>query len=229
VLGNVTDGPTAATAHFEDGEVQSVSLAPHGTAIIRQPRPDQSRTKSVAIDVDGPAGSIVPTGLIEAANHDSNSVIRFYDTKHTKQGNLYANGLSLRDVTPHMVLHNTSDNQVTGTAKFIPQAGLSSSPITLPAVTLEPHQTVEVNLRTLMNAVDTRRDLNLVSVTVETESRAGSLIGQIYTAEQRNGFIYDTPLRDSGPVRNMTGAYPWKIDGQYSTLDRSIFLTAGSP
>jgi hypothetical protein len=35
---------------------------------------------------------------------------------------------------------------------------------------------------------------------------------------KQTGLSYDVSLRDSGPVRSMTGAYPWKIARGYSTI-----------
>jgi hypothetical protein len=224
VLGNVTGDSTSALVQFGSGQTQTVSLAPHATMVIRKPQASQKgeTSESVTITITGPAGSIIPTGLIEAANHNSNSVIRFYDTKSAKQANLYGNGLELKNAIPRMVLNNTSSNPIVATPKFIPTTGITANPILLPPVNLEPNETLEVNLAPLMDAVKKRKDLDVVSVEVNNNGDSGSLIGALYTMEKGSDFSYDIPLRDSGPVRTMTGSYPWKVDDDYSTV---VYIT----
>ena len=223
-LGNITDGETSAVVRFANGDGENITLAPHATQLIRRPRSNQSgpNAESVLITTTGAAGSIVPTGLIEAANHNSNSVIRFYDPSLAKQPNLYANGLELKNATTHLILNNTSPTAVVAIPKFIPKAGLSANPVSLSPVSLEPFQTVEVDLDTLIAAVNNRKDLETVSVEVDNNGVAGSLIGALYTIEKGTNLSSEIPLRDSGPARTMTGAYPWRNDEDYSTI---VYLT----
>jgi len=223
-LGDVTDAFTSAIVQFGNGEIQSLSLPPHATTTIRHSQANQTNktSESVSITIAGQAGSIIPTGIIEAANHNSNSVIRFYDTKRTKQSNLYANGLTLKNSTPHLILSNTSPVSLSAVPKFIPTEGIAANPISLPPVDLEPYQSIEVNLNSLMNKVKNRKDLDVVSVQVDTNAAPGSLIGAIYTTEKGTNFSYEIPLRDSGSVRTMTGSYPWKADEGFST---TVYIT----
>lgn len=69
-----------------------------------------------------------------------------------------------------------------------------------------------------MQAARGRSDLDVVSVEITNWAAAGSVIGSLYATDNRTGLDYDVPLRDSGPIRSMTGAYPWKIDGDYRSL-----------
>ena len=62
----------------------------------------------------------------------------------------------------------------------------------------------------------------MVSVQVINSGDPGSLIGSLYGIHDRTGVSYDTPLRDSGPVRSMTGSYPWKITKDYTTV---VYIT----
>lgn len=222
-LGNVTDGYTSATITFGNGENQNVTLAPHATTIIRHSQTSAIKSsESALIEITGPAGSIVPTGLLETENHNSNSVIRFYDTKFAKQPNLYGNGISLKNATPHMVLYNTSSGPLTAVPKFIPEAGTASNPVQLAPLNLGPNESVEVDLGLLSDQIRARRDLDTASAVVDSTGGPGDLIGSFYTSERGTGFSYDVPLRDSGPVRTMTGSYPWKSDDEYSTI---VYIT----
>jgi hypothetical protein len=89
-------------------------------------------------------------------------------------------------------------------------------------VSLGPNQTAEVDLGQLSANAKKRTDLNVVTVEVTNSGGAGSLIGSLYGINNETGMNYETPLRDSGPVRTMTGAYPWKVSDDYSTI---VYIT----
>jgi len=222
-LGNITDTATGAIMRFGDGQEQTVSLAPHATQIIRRAPVSQAGGESVTISITGAAGSVIPTGVIASADGTFNSVVRFYETKMAKQPHLFGTGLRLAGTTPRMALKNTSSAPITATPKFIPLGGVDAGePVTLPALALAPQQTAEVDLNPLMGAAKRRRDLSTVSVQVTNNGAPGSLIGALYSSDKTAGVNYDVPLRDSGPVRNMTGVYPWKISDDYTTI---VYIT----
>jgi hypothetical protein len=216
-LGNVTGEPTGAKVTFGNGEVQSIQLAPNGTQIIR--RQNSKDVESVRIDITGMPGSIIPTGVITTKGGSFNSVIRFYDTKNTRQPHLFANGLRLAEVTPHLVLKNTSTEPVTAQANAISLAGAANvQPITLPAVQLTAGETRELDLSSMTN----KAGFEVASLKVSSSGPPGSLIGSIHSIGDRSGLSYDTPLRDTGAVRAMTGSYPWKVTNDFNTL---IYIT----
>ncbi|HEY2960833.1 MAG TPA: hypothetical protein VGJ37_00330 [Pyrinomonadaceae bacterium] len=65
-LGNVTGEATSVNVRFGDQPAQVVSLAPHGTQIVRQEGRSSDRPASVRLEVIGAAGSVVPTGIISS-------------------------------------------------------------------------------------------------------------------------------------------------------------------
>jgi hypothetical protein len=175
------------------------------------------------LNITGAAGSVIPTGLIASADGTFNSVIRFYETKMAKQPHLFGNGLRLAGTIPRMALKNTSSAPIIATPKFIPLGGVDAGePVTLPALALAPQQTAEVDLGPLMDAAHRRDDLDTVSVKVTNNGAPGSLIGALYSSDKTTGVNYDVPLRDSGPVRNMSGVYPWKTSDDFTTI---IYIT----
>lgn len=220
-LGNITDAPTGAVLNFGDGDVQTINLAPHATEVIRRKRKGADGPESVTVNVQGMPGSVIPTGVIASGAASFNSVVRFYDTKKAKQPRLFGNGFRLTGVAPHMVLKNTSSFHVTAQPKFIRQAGMTADPFVLPEITLGPHEAAEVDLGPLVRAVKSSHDLDVTSVQVSNSGEPGSLIGSLYGIDE-TGTAYDTPLRDSGPVRSMTGAYPWKVTKDFTTI---VYIT----
>lgn len=222
-LGNVTDVATSAVLQFGSDQPQKITLAPHATETVRHEGSQRAGTESITINVTGAPGSIIPSGVITSENGSFNSVIRFYNPKLAKQPKLFANGFRVKNVTPHMVLRNTTSERIAAQPKFITLAGIAEGdPVVLPEIILGPNETTEVDLTPLSEAARNRTDLNVVSIEVANSGAPGSLIGSLYGINSKTGVTYDIPLRDSGPVRTMTGSYPWKTSKDYTTI---VYIT----
>jgi hypothetical protein len=118
-----------------------------------------------------------------------------------------------------MILKNTSSVPIAAQPKFLPVAANGpAQAVVLSEVILAPNETTEVDLKPLFAAAEGRSDLDVVSVDVNNSGSPGSLIGSLYGTDNKIGTSYDTPLRDSGPPRTMTGSYPWQIAKDFSTV-----------
>ena len=189
-LGNITDTATSASVNFGSGHTRVVNLQPHATELVREEQ-RSGGAQSVTINVNGAAGSIVPTGLVSAKDGSFNSVIRFYAPRAVKQPNLYGNGFRVKGVAPHMVLKNTTSNSLAVVPKFTPLIGTDD--FTLTQVVLAANETREVDLAGLVRASKYRADLDTVSVEVTNAAAPGSIIGSLYSSDDQTGTDYDTP------------------------------------
>src|SRR5215470_14292813 len=79
-----------------------------------------------------------------------------------------------------------------------------------------------IKRRSASKAARNRSDLGVATVEVSNSGAPGSLIGALYSSDNATGVNYDVPLRDSGPVRTMTGSYPWKTDDDFTTI---VYIT----
>jgi hypothetical protein len=225
-LGNSSDTSIQTHLEYSNGQSQTVDIAPHATEYLRvrppvpgTDRPTRDGTgESVRMTTVGPSGSLKATGLILASGSRLVSSIRFCDTKGVAQQHLFATNMRLGDYQPRILLKNTSAAGIVTRPRFFPSAGDSGNPVELSAVTLLPEEIVELDLSALMSAADRRTDLKTVSVQILNSGAPGSLIGAIFGVEQGTGATYDLPLRDSGTTRANTGAYPWRIDGDFNTI-----------
>lgn len=216
LLGNATD--TSITAHllYSNGESQDVTIGPLVTELVRRSSAKR-KTESVRIETSGPIGSLRATGFVTSSKRHFNSGIRFYDPDTIRQPHLFATNLRLKNANPRLVLKNIGDLPVSAKPIFVPISGELGSTLESPAVSIEPHQAVEVDLQRLQKKA-AKRNLDMVSVKVVNESGANNLIGSLYSTDPQISITSDVPLRDSGPVRNSTGSYPWRVDGDYSAL-----------
>lgn len=216
-LGNSSGTAIHTTAQFSKGDSEEIDIPPFATKFIRRHAQDRE-TESVKLTNVGPDGSLRVAGFVTAQEQNFTSSIRFYDTKRTVQSNLYATNLRLATANARMVLKNTSDAAITVRPRFFSSAGEQGNPLELPQMTLQPRQIVDVDLNDLREAASTRTDLASVSAQVLNNGAPGSLIGALYSTDRSSQLAYDVPLRDSGKMRNSTGSYPWRVDGDYTTI-----------
>jgi hypothetical protein len=217
-LGNSSATPLRTTAQFADGETQEVDIAPFATRYLRRAAGEGDAPDAVRLTTVGPPGSLRAVGVVASAGLGFANSIRFYDTRGAVQEHLFATNLRLKNAVPHMVLRNTTDAPVTAQPRFRPADGEAGGVVELPALTLAPHQAIEVDLAPLMLAAGGRTDLDSVSVQVANTGAPGSLIGALSVLRADAAGAYDVPLRDSGRNRNLTGSYPWRIDKDYTTV-----------
>jgi hypothetical protein len=155
------------------------------------------------------------------------SGIRFYDPAMAQQPNLYASNLPVADAHPTMVLKNTGATALIAMARFLPADGDSTAAIELPGVALDAGAAAVVDLAPLVRIAAGRPELARVSVAVESTGGPGSLIGGLSAIRHSGQVVSDIPLRDSGPVRQSTGTYPWRLDGDYDTVVSITNVTGG--
>jgi len=225
-LGNSSDTSIHTTLQFSDGDYREVEIAPFATEFVRyrgdkkqrKNSPSGGSSESVKLQTVGPAGSLRPAGFIISGKQNFTSSIRFYDPRGAKQQHLFATNLRLKGTTSRLVLKNTSDATVSASPKFFPASGERGQPIELPTIDLDPQETAEVDLQPLTAALANRPDIDSASVEVVNSGAPGTLIGSLYNTNKATQLTSDVPLRDSGRARNSTGSYPWRVDGDYTTV-----------
>ncbi len=198
LLGNATDTSIIAHLLYLNGESQDVTIGPFATEIVQRSS-SKKKAESVRIETSGPIGSLRATGFVTSGKKQFNSSIRFYDPDTIRQPHLFATNLRLKDASPRLVLKNIGDSPLSAKPIFVPPNGESSSAFESPAVSIEPHQVVEVDLQRLQKKA-AKRGLDMVSVKVVNESSANNLIGSLYSTDPQTSITSDVPLRDSGPV-----------------------------
>jgi hypothetical protein len=166
----------------------------------------------------GAVGNLITAGAVTAMDGGFTSSIRFYDTQNVAQPNLYATNFRLKHVKPRMLLRNTGSEIIAAIPRFIPVPGDPNSFIDLPSISLRPNEIADVDLEPLKGAVYGRSDFDYVSVQMLNNGSPGSLIGALNGQDETRGMTYDVPLRDMGGIRNSTGAYPWRLDHDLSTV-----------
>jgi len=227
-IGNAGTAQVKAMLQFSDGDNREVVVPPLGTELIRRRSEPPNRRSADAVKVtsaDG-AGNLIVAGAVTSNDGKFTSSIRFYDTENVAQQNLYATNVRLHRVNGQLVLYNSGTTDISAIPRFRPVTGDPNDFIDFASVNLRPNEIQTIDLTSLSRGTQGRKDFDRVSIEVINSGTKGSLIGALNGVDEKNGLTYDVPLRDSGGPRNSTGAYPWRLDGDVSTI---VSITNASP
>jgi len=220
-LGNLDSTPAKATVTFSDGEIREVEIRGFGTEFIRRNTAGASgksagQPEAVQITADG--GNVIPAGAVSSHDGSFTSSIRFYDTVNVVQPNLYSTRFRLKGVKPRILLRNTSLETITLTPRAVPVPGDPANFIDLPSLTLAAGEIADVDLQPLKAVAEGKPEYDQVAIQIINSGKAGSLVGALNGSDEITGMTYDVPLRDFGAIRTSTGAYPWRLDHDVSTI-----------
>ena len=207
-----------AKLQFSNGDYQEIEVPPFGTELVRRHRGQtgSNEAEGVTINAANGSGDLIPTGAVTANGFTSS--IRFYDTKSVVQQNLYATNFRLHHVQSKLVLRNTGTQSLLATPRLRPAQGNENDFIDLGGTSLAPGEIKSVALDSICAGTQGRSDFDKVSIEVMNSGDKGSLIAALNGVDESTGLTYDVPLRDIGNLRNSTGAYPWRLDRDVSTI-----------
>lgn len=219
-IGNLGTHAVKAKVEFSNGDYEEVEVPSFGTEFVRrrENKHDSDEAEAVRITALDGSGDLIPAGAVTGKKQGFSSSIRFYDTKNVAQQNLYATNYRLHHVSSKIVMRNTGTESLIATPRLRPAQGDPNDFIDVGGISLGPQEIRSVDLASISNGTLGRADFDTVSIEVLNSGAKGSLIAALNGVDQNSGLSYDVPLRDIGNLRNSTGAYPWRLDGDVSTI-----------
>mgnify|MGYP005811217841 CR=1 FL=1 len=219
-IGNSGSSLATVSLILPDGKQKTFRLRGHETrAVIISPEDIGEEPGSVAsahIDFSGELGSVHATGYIRFPNGVSRT-IRFYDPAATRQQALFASNLELQDRDIQLVLKNVGDVPLIANAKFYPVTESPSAVVELEPIELAPGEQSLVDVQRVLTESAGGTRFRATSVRILNNGPKGSLIGALASFNRMTGESFEIPLRDSGPLMNAGGSYPWRLDGDFET------------
>lgn len=219
-IGNPRNTPTKAVLQFANGDTDEIEVPAFGTEIIRRRSPQRGAVPADGLTITSADGSVdlIAAGAVLSPGRGFRSSIRFYDTEVVAQQNLFATNVRLQNVNSTLVLRNVSNADVIATPRIRPVSGDSNNFVDLAAVTVRSGEIQTIDLTPFALTTHGVPEFKNVSIEILNTGSKGSLVGALNGTDQITGLTYDVPLRDSGRTRTSTGAYPWRIDGDFSTI-----------
>ena len=221
ILGNSSE----ETLHIEvkvDGKAYKVELGPHATT-VREVHggqdDDHNELNSVHVSSDGPAGTLRVSGYALSHSEGFVNTIRFFDPDNSTEPAVYANGLHFSAGENHLAVKNLSSQplRIWGTAFPTGDQGPLQA-VAIPSVIVAAGEVEELNLSGLGDLTQ----LDGSAVKIESTGPNASVIASFLNFNTDRRMVRGVPLRDIGDLSVLTGAYPWRLDGQFQSR---VYLT----
>jgi hypothetical protein len=225
ILGNSSEGPVHAQITFANGKRREIDLAPHATIVQSIPHAgeaDEARfhnINSVHVVGTGMAGTLRVTGWVSSSKDGYVDTIHSYDPATSTESAVYANGLHFSDGANHLLVKNLTANPITvsGTIYPIGTNGPAKA-LALPEKTLPPGASSELQIP----AAGDPESLDEAAIKLESSGPLASIIASYSNHDRANQITRSVPFKDVGDLSTLTGAYPWRLDGNFQS---KIFVT----
>ncbi|MGH9454147.1 MAG: hypothetical protein ACRD2O_09290, partial [Terriglobia bacterium] len=101
-----------------------------------------------------------------------------------------------------------------------PGTGATVGTVTLASITVAGQSTVDTSFAAVMNELPL--PLPFVSIRIQYSGRAGSMVAELASVDQRQDLVIDSKLENEGWGWSGSGANPWHLDSQTESI---LFLT----
>jgi hypothetical protein len=236
VLSNTTDAPVTASVKVDgtspnQNNPVSIQLNPHQTRVLDIMRDvvgsaDGSlQTKGgISISHSGEAGAVLARMLISNADAGFSSSVTFVDPQMTVSKKWHGAGLHLGKVNGEnlrqiLVARNTSEaaTLVSGKINYTDGNG-NVVPVIVPDTEIAAHSTKTINLRPILQAANVPASVKFAGLEFNYTGQQGSVWMAAVSVSPDNNQVFQLPLYDPQKVPSSAGGYPWKTDGDYTTI-----------
>jgi hypothetical protein len=236
VLSNTTDAPVTASVKVDgtspnQNNPVSIQLNPHQTRVLDIMRDlvgnevGNLQTKGgISISHSGEAGAVLARMLISDADAGFSSSVTFVDPQMTASKKWHGAGLHLGKVNGEnlrqiLVARNTSDAAtiVNGKINYTDTNGNIVS-VTVPDTEIAAHLTRTINLRQILQAANVPASVKFAGLEFNYTAPQGSVWMAAVSVSPDNNQVFQVPLYDPQKTPSSAGGYPWKTDGDYTTI-----------
>lgn len=205
-----------------DGRHSNLEIPPHGTVFRRAHDDEGAQAKSVHslhVEANGIPGTLRVTGYTLSESEGFVNTIRSFDPAASSEPTIYGNGLHFSGGTNHLVVKNVSTQFIRVSGTIYPLSA-NSSPrfVLLPPKSIGPGMSEELDL----SGIGKPETLDGAALRIDSSGPIASVIASFTNYSVENRIVRPTPFKDIGDFSVSTGAYPWRLDGQYRSR---IYLT----
>lgn len=208
----------------------SLSLGPHETrvadllALVGGAHGKLKETGSISVTHSGAPGALLARGLVRDAGIGFSTFTEFTDPSKYRSARLHGAGLRLgravgEDLTPVVVARNLGTRAVTLTGRIPYTLGNGTArAVTLPPLRLSAGEVRSVELHALTRGGGFGTEVASAGLEFEHTGRPGAVIMSALSVGAGGNQVFRVPVFDPSAQRSSTGAYPWRVEGDSSTV-----------
>ncbi len=234
VVSNTSSGTIMASMTVEGTSPHQsgpllISLAPWETRVLDILRDIAGRENGhihdkggISITHSGAPGAILARMFISKPNKGYSAAVNFIDPDAAASQRWHGNGLRFRHLNgqklePVLAVRNTGDqtSRVKGRILFTRLNGNTDS-INIPEKNIAPGNTKLIDLENLI--ADIPNAIQHGGIELEYDTPKGTIITSVQSVSQNGDHVFQVPMYDPQNMPSSAGGFPWKADGDFTTL-----------
>ena len=237
ILSNTTNNAVTTTVEVEgtaphQQQPATIFLNPHETRVLdilqnlvgQQNGGTVKKEGGISITHNGAAGAIMARILISDEGDGYSSVVNFTDPTTPLSSKLNGGGLRIGaigtdELEPIVVERNigTTTTTVSGQVPYTDANG-NVAFVAIPATEINAGKSKTINLRQEIEAANIPANVKFAGINLEYSTAPGSVVMNALSVSQSGEQVFQVPLLDPQRLPSSAGGFPWKVDGDYTTV-----------
>ncbi len=178
----------------------------------------------ISINHTGAAGAIMARILISEPSTGFSSVVNFTDPTTPLSSKMNGGGLRIGSIgndelKPIVVARNIGTEPTTVKGKIpYTDAGGEVAFVTIPDVQILPNKSKTINLSQEIEAANIPADVTFAGLNLEYSTAPGTVVMNAQSVSRSGQQVFQVPLLDPERLPSSAGGFPWKVDGDYTTV-----------
>ena len=150
--------------------------------------------------------------------------MNFVDPQLTASSKWHGAGLRIGKINnqklqPILAARNIGSQRTTVSGKlFFTNSNEEVVSITIPPTNVAPNSTKTINLKSAINAANVPSNVKYAGIETEYTTERGSVIMSAISVSPDDNHVFQVPMFDPDKSGTSAGGYPWKADGDYTTI-----------
>lgn len=236
ILSNTTNAAVTATIEVDgtapkQQQPATILLNPHQARVldimrdlIGRQNGTLHKTGGISITHNGTPGAIMARMLISQKSSGYSSVVNFVDPTNQRSSKLNGGGLRLGLINGDkleqiVVARNVGDEQTTVRGR-IPYTNGNNDVVfvTIPEIQLNPNEVETLNLKQAVRQANIPANVTFAGLELEYTTAPGSVVMNALSVSESGQQVFQVPLLDPEKMPSSAGGFPWKADGDYTTV-----------
>ena len=208
-----------------------IELNPHQTRVLDVikdlvgiPIGAMNKTGGVSISHTGAAGAVMARMLISKPDKGFSSTMNCIDPQMTASSRWHGAGLRIGKIGNYqmeqvLAVRNASDtaSHVKGKFYYTQDDGAVAA-VNIPRNTLAARSSKTIDLQNLIEAANLPANIKYGGIEIEYDTAPGSVVVSSLSHSKNENLVFQVPIYDPAKTASSAGGYPWKTDGDYTTL-----------
>ncbi len=237
ILSNTTDLVVTATVGVEgtaphQSQPATIYLNPHETRVLdilqdlvgQQNGGVIKKEGGISITHNGGAGALMARILVSDAGDGYSSVANFTDPTTALSSKFNGGGLRIGAIgndqlNPIVVARNigTTTTTVSGQIPYTNANGEVAF-VQIPATQIDAGESKSINLKPAIQAANLPSNVTFAGINLEYSTAPGTVLMNALSVSQSGQQVFQVPLLDPMRLPSSAGGFPWKVDGDYTTV-----------